>query len=157
MTGRLVFQFVTERDPVSAAIRWFSHAPVSHVDLVLGDGRLFGAHLSGGVKARAPGYAEWSRIIRVAIETPRAAAVTAAVLSQDGKPYDWRAIAAFAAGRDWRDRGQWICSELQLWGAEQGRLFPRPLTLPANKATPGDCLFLFAAIGEVVYDSAGAP
>jgi hypothetical protein len=149
---RVAFQFVTEADPVSGMIRWFSHAAVSHVDMVLEDGSLFGAHLVGGVKRRAPDYAPWSRVVRVELMTPKAEAVIAAALSQDGKPYDWRAILAFAFDRDWRACESWTCSELQAWALERGGFFLQPLILPASRITPGDLLFLTAAMGEVTSD-----
>jgi hypothetical protein len=148
-TDEIAFQFVSEGDLVSGVIRWFSHAAVSHVDLVLPDGRLFGAHLWGGVKARPPDYARWSTVRRIAIRTPAAPAVYAAALSQDGKPYDWRAIAGFALDRDWRARDSWICSELHAWALEQGRFFAHPLVLNAAKLTPGDLLLVLSPFGDV--------
>lgn len=156
MKTRIVLQFVTEADIVSGVVRWFSHATVSHVDLALDDGGLFGAHFVGGVKRRPPDYAPWSRIVRVELMTPKAESVTAAALSQDGKPYDWRTILAFAFDRDWRERDSWICSELIAWALEQGGFFARPLILPTSRITPGDLLFLTAAMGEVVSDRRAA-
>jgi hypothetical protein len=146
---QVALQFVTESDLASALVRWFSHAGVSHVDLCLPDGRLFGAHLVGGVKARPPDYAHWSTVQRITIATPVANAVYQAALAQDGKPYDWRCIAGFAFGRDWRERDSWICSELVAWALEQGRFFAHPLVLSASRMTPGDLLLVLSAFGDV--------
>ncbi len=148
----IILQFVTEADPVSAVIRYFSHSVVSHVDMVLDGGWLFGAHWQGGVKRRPPHYARWSRIIRVKLPTLNADDVEAAALTQDGKPYDMKAIFAFALDRDWRDSDSWICSELHAWALERGRYFERPLMLPASRITPGDLLFLTSTLGEVIAD-----
>lgn len=139
-------QFSTEAGLSSWLIRWFSHASVSHVDLVLPDGRLLGARLNGGVAIRPPGYARFTRTLRLSIPTEMAPGIYHAALAQRGKPYDRMAILAFALPalaprRNWRDPSRWICSELVLWCFERGGFFAgRRITLPAIKATPGDDL-----------------
>lgn len=145
----IVLQFVTESDPLSAAIRYFSHSVVSHVDLVLPDGGLLGARMAGGVQVRGADYAPWSMVLRATLRSPCAPKVYAAALSQLGKPYDWRAILAFAVDRDWREADSWICSELQAWALEQGGFFQRPLYLGVNKITPGDLLLVVSPFAEI--------
>lgn len=144
----IVLQFASEPRVGSAVIRWFSHGEFSHVDAVLPDGRLLGARIKGGVQIRAPSYlGSDARLRRVYI--PQAPAVEAGfyagLVQQIGKPYDWRAIIAFAAGRDWRADGAWFCSELQAFELERVGCLPR-LVLPHSKLTPDDLYLVVTAV-----------
>jgi len=157
----VVLQFSTEPSPDSALIRWFSHSPYSHIDFVLPDGRYLGARLDGGVMIRLQGYATFTRIKRVRIETELADAIYAAALDQRGKPYDMRAIVAFAIPalakhRNWRDPGQWICSEIGLWVFETAGFFKHPVSLPANRVTPGDLDLVLSPFAETIVERTGA-
>jgi hypothetical protein len=147
----LTLQFSTEADPVSALIRAFSHGPFSHVDAVLSDGRLLGARADGGVQARAGGYAPFSRVLRVALPAhdDQAARFHDFLTAQLGRPYDLRAIAAFAVDRDWRRPDAWFCSELQCAALEAAGWFAHPIATPANRVTPADLLLLCSAFVEV--------
>jgi hypothetical protein len=154
-------QFVAASGFLSGLIRWFSHGAggvgISHVDAVLPDGRLLGARFDKadgvrGVAIRRPNYEKW--IYRAVIELPCDKGVEeafyAALESQLGKPYDWRAILAFFFNRDWRARDSWYCSELQAWALEppQSGFFQHPLALTVNRITPGDLLLLTSAFGS---------
>jgi hypothetical protein len=148
-------QFVTERSFGSGLIRWFSHSPFSHVDLVLPSGSMLGARLDGGVAIRPAGYEKWSVIKRVRIATRHADAIYNAALKHEDKPYDTMAIAAFAAPwlfprRNWRDRDRWICSELVAWAFERTGFFKHVPALPVRRVTPGDVDLLLSPFARVV-------
>lgn len=147
----LRLQFSCEGGAFSTLIGWFSHSQFAHVDLALDDGSLIGARLKGGVQRRPAGYANFARTkaIEIAVENDAAAAAFEFLNGQIGKPYDWTAIAGFAAGRDWRDADSWFCSELAGRVCEIANVFRTPLCVPTNKLTPGDLLLALSAIGAV--------
>lgn len=67
------------------------------------------------------------------------------------KPFDNGALYHFLrdrAGlktvkRDWRDPGQWFCSEYQLRLVEFAGLFSYPLIMPKDVVSPNDLLLFF--------------
>lgn len=143
----LEFQLVRSAGLGSAAIGYFSGSLYSHVDIVWPDGRLFGARsdehvVNGalypkGVQFRPQGYERWSKITRISVpctneEKQRGLAWA---LKQEGDPYDWRAIVAFAVDRDWRQEGQWFCSEFATRFLEVAQDFEVLIT--DNKIPPG--------------------
>jgi hypothetical protein len=155
----IVLHFSAQADLGSELIRWFSHGAYSHVDSALPDGRLVGARsdvclgIPAGVQVRPPGYAGFSRVLR--IDLPADDNVTNAyyrlLAAEIGKPYDMRAIAGFASGRDWREGGAWFCSELSTAMLERSGWFPFPLATPANKMDPDDELLAVSArVGLIV-------
>lgn len=148
---RLVWQFSTANDLSGLLIRYGTRSEWSHVDAVLPDGTLLGARIEGGVQIRQPGYAKFTDTMLVAIETPHAARIYDVLLTQVGKSYDWRAIAAFAFGnRDWRDDDSWFCSELQVWAVEQAGFFDRALNIQTDRLSPRDQLLLFSPWIEII-------
>ncbi len=124
--GRLISQFSTEAGWGSAAIRYLSNSNVSHVDLVIEEERnlggvtlkkgwLLGARLHGGVQQRPPGYAQFTYVVRVAVEVPDVDAAYAFAARQLGKPYNKRAIADFFLHRRrafTAEQPAWFCDEL---------------------------------------------
>ncbi|MGH6980467.1 MAG: hypothetical protein ACREFC_04605, partial [Stellaceae bacterium] len=146
----IVLQFAYQRDLSGALIRFYQRGWPTHVDAVMPDGRLLGARLGRcgalrpGVQIRKPGYAPFVRTERVVLDVSALAeaAFHAFLEGQLGKPYDWRAILAFAVHRDWRERDAWYCSELIAAALEHARFFPRPLPSPVNLLTPRDLLLL---------------
>jgi hypothetical protein len=143
----ITLQFVSDKSLADALINWYGHGAVSHVDVVLPDGRLLGSRLSGGVQIRPPNYETFTLVKRVnlpAIDDVRDNFLSF-LRAQIGKPYDMLAIAAFAADRNWRDPRHWYCSELVAAGLERAKWFPYPLSAPANKVTPQDLLLALSA------------
>ncbi len=141
---KLTYQFATEDSIASAIIRWYTWSPFSHVDLVLPDGSLLGARLKGGVQIRQPGYAKFTKTARycVEVEEDQANMLYNIARLQVGKPYNTRAILAFAF-EDYPDAGgaSWDCSELQIWllfkiGIKALNLNPEHV----NRITPRDLL-----------------
>lgn len=143
----LEFQLVRASGFGSAAIGYFSAGYYSHVDIVWPDGRLFGARsdervVEGclypkGVQFRPQGYERWSKVTRIAVPCTRAEKQRGLewALEQEGDPYDWRAIVAFAIERDWRKEGAWFCSELATRYLEVAQDFE--ILFSANKIPPG--------------------
>lgn len=147
----IVLQFAASRGLSSAAIEWFGHGWCSHVDAVLPDGTLLGARLDGGVAIRPAGYYPFTRTQRVVLPAPpeMVDAFHAFLRAQLGKPYDSLGIAAFVAGRDWRDPSRWFCSELACAALETCGYFAYPLATPSNRITPPDLLLACSARVEV--------
>lgn len=141
-------QFVAMSDPGSEAIRLFERGWPSHVDAVLPDGSLLGARSDGiggqlpGVRIRPANYETFDQrlVVSLACEPAIEGAFLAFLRAQLGKPYDKLAIAAFAVGRDWRERDAWFCSELIAAALEACGWFPKPLANAANEITPRDLL-----------------
>ena len=159
----IVLQFVGASGASSELIEWFSQGVVSHVDAVLPNGWLVGARddevggKPSGVQVRPPGYATWSRIVRVTLAASdfMVKSFYDLVLGEVGKPYDETAIATFAAGREWRDADAWFCSELQGAMLERCGYFASPLATPANKLTPAGLLLACSARVPVTMPMGG--
>jgi hypothetical protein len=145
-------RFVYNGDLSSQAIRLFSRGWPSHVDAVLHDGHLLGARsdLCGGqprgVQIRPSYYDPGTKheFVNLPTNSKVQSLFYDFVRAQVGKPYDWRAILAFAFDRDWRNTDAWFCSELIASGLETAGFFRRPLPTQSNKITPRDLLLLTA-------------
>jgi hypothetical protein len=148
-------QFSRQPNLLSSVIAWESGAPLSHVDAILPGGMLLGARSNviggkpAGVQIRPPDYAKFA--LRVVFNVPATDAQESAFYnflhSQIGKPYDNLAILGFATGRDWRNDGAWICSELIARAGELSTIL-RFLYIEANKINPGTCAAVYSAIGS---------
>ena len=149
-------RFVTSADPVSWLIRAAEMGFLfSHVECVMPDGTMLGAHADGGVQARPSGYdAAYNpieTIVEVLSPSDKEAAFHDFLLAQIGKPYDMGAIAALA-GREawateeailadlqkpWETPDRWICSELIDDALEVAGVLPRSPIKPSTR-TPRD-------------------
>lgn len=99
----ITLRFVTCHDPVSDTIRraemgfW-----ASHVEALMPDGALLGAHYDGGVEARPRDYdkGQWSKelYVRVPCDPAAVQAFEDFLIAQIGKPYDMGAIGKMAVG-----------------------------------------------------------
>jgi hypothetical protein len=164
-------RFVTGNSWISNAIRagerdgW-----CTHVEAVMPDGTLLGAHLDGGVQARPAGYdkAEMTRELFVEIEDPYAPNEVVRVGSngklirenafhdflraQLGKPYDTAAVLGLGVGRNWRIADSWFCSELIAAALENCGYLPK-LSAADNHSSPRDLLLVLS--GRVsIHDAA---
>jgi hypothetical protein len=145
----ITLRFVTGNSLVSAAIRRAEYGFwASHVEAVMPDGSLLGAHIDGGVQARPRDYdkGEFARELFVEIETAPDVCnrFHAFLRSQLGKPYDTTAIAAFVAARDWQEKDSWFCSELQAAALVECGWFAWPLATEFNHVTPRDLLLIIS-------------
>jgi uncharacterized protein YycO len=152
-------QFVTERAWTSWLIGAFGAGHLSHVDAIMPDGSLLGARYDSiggmppGVQIRPPNYAKFSRRVIAVIPASEAqeSAFYAFLHQQLGKPYDWRAIFAFAINRDWRAKDSWICSEFQAAALEASTIVST-LYLDANKIVPVPLALAVSAIPGVTME-----
>ena len=159
---QLELSFVSQRDPGSWAIRWFTHSDFSHVDIIRPfPARRIGArsdcpvwaigkpHDTGtgetGVQIRSMDYAKFTRDERIIIpctDTQWIAANTW-LNQQLGKPYDSSGLfRSFLLDKyQWGDNGKWWCSELAAVYIEAAG-FPR-MMIPATRCAPNDA-FIYA-------------
>jgi hypothetical protein len=144
----ITLQFAAEANIPSLLIEWYGHGSYAHVDNVCEDGTLLGARVKGGVQKRLPGYAPFTKILRVTLPF-QATDYDKFLNDQIGKPYDGTAIAAFAFDRDWRKADSWFCSELIAAALEACNFFRYPLVTAANKLTPPDLLLLCSAFVSI--------
>jgi len=133
----ITLQFSTTNHPLSRLICWSTWSPYSHVDLVMPDGRLLGAVWGAGVSVRRP-RRDYTRVTRLVADIPFEQYYKA-LITQIGKPYDWRGVLGVAFHRDWQKSDSWFCSELQAWAAEQCgvRMLRRT---DVSRVTPRDLL-----------------
>lgn len=143
----------------SKTIAWFSAGGFSHVDYILDSGMRLGARsditgqgmdeVDPGVQIRPANYEEWSKEVQICIPctNQQKSDYEAFLKLQLGKPYDKTAIWGFAAGRDWREKDSWFCSELQAAALEQGLIIPRLYT-EVNKITPACLLTVCSSISN---------
>lgn len=154
-------RFVTCHDIVSAAIRTAEFGFwASHVEAVIPDGRLLGAHFKGGVQARMPGYDADDVTRQLFITLPATAEMDIAfhvfLEGQLGKPYDVDAIAALVAERDWAKPDAWFCSELIAAGLRHCGWFASDLAVGFAKITPRDLMLIISGRIPIESDAVAA-
>lgn len=151
----ITLRFVTAPDLVSRIIRggemgfW-----ASHVECRMPDGSLLGAHIDGGVQARAGDYdTAWTQ--QLFVDVPCANVQSDEfhhfLTTQVGKDYDLVAIAELADGAytgeapSWPEAPTWICSALQTAALlTAGIIKAAPASV--RLATPRDVLMMCAAL-----------
>jgi hypothetical protein len=148
-------RFVTGNSWISNAIRagerdgW-----CTHVEAVMPDGTLLGAHLDGGVQARPAGYdkADMTRELFVALDTgiggfdgttKQDRGFWDFLRAQLGKPYDTGAVLGLGVGRNWRTADSWFCSELIAAALEICGYLPK-LSAADNHISPRDLLLVLS-------------
>lgn len=150
--------FVQGRDAGANVIQWFGHgAGFSHVDSILGDGRLLGARSDdvggapAGVQVRNPAYVQGAKTLRVYLQCHEAVTVRyyAFLRKQIGKPYDHEGIAGFIVGRNWQRDDAWFCSELVAAGLQASGYLPYKLASPSNRITPPDLVLVLSALTPI--------
>ena len=161
--SQLELSFVSQRDPGSLAIRWFTHSDFSHVDIIRGDRWRVGARSDCpnypdgpyGVRAKCTGvvprlgdYAVFSRDERVIISCTDLQYQQAWtwLRQQLGKPYDSTGLFRSFLFDDynWRDEDKWWCSELAAVFIEKAGF--SPIATPANRVSPNDAYIYAAAM-----------
>lgn len=142
-------RFVTGSDPTSRLIAaWQKDGWATHVEAVLPDGSLLGAHLQGGVAIRPKGYDQATMTRELYVDLFAMPSMVeefyAFMHAQVGKPYDVTAIEGLVLGRDWREDDSWFCSEVVTGGMEKCAYIPR-LASTINHVTPRDNLLIVSA------------
>jgi hypothetical protein len=106
---------------VSTGIKKMTRSEISHVDLVMPDGTLLGAHMTNGIQRRPADYEKFGLRIRVTVPAsdPQQAAFYGYALSMTGTPYDVETIVGIATG-DARKHtpGKMICSEFAAYAVD---------------------------------------
>lgn len=102
-------RFAKNKTFISWLVRVFTNSQWSHVDYIFDDGRAFSCLPKSGVGFNDDVNDE---TVTCEVEVKSKKEVEEFLLSQEGKPYDWKAIVAFLAIRKWHDRDAWFCSEL---------------------------------------------
>ncbi len=162
MSDELILQFVREPKFGSDMIAWFSHGKFSHVEAIWPEDTTFTygsyekkvGNIPSGVQFRPVGYHKLSVCVHCHIPmTPIQLSIWRDwQWAQLGRPYDWDAIWGFVAGRNWRDPGKWICSELQARALEICGKIPH-LYLPSNRITPVALALTLSALGGVWFEN----
>jgi hypothetical protein len=154
----ITLRFVSSTDLVSRIIRGAELGFLyQHVEAQMPDGSLLGAHIDGGVQARAANYdTTYTQDLYVTVPCPPDAVLAFHdfLRSQIGKPYDTIAIAEMADGfltgeaPDWAQSPLWDCSAL-ITGAllTAGIIKGAPATV--RLATPRDVLVACAALTPI--------
>ena len=143
----ITIRFVTAHDPVSEGIRHFEYGFwATHVEALMPDGTLLGAHADGGVLARPHDYDASAFTKEIYVHLPVTSEETDSFHSflrtQVGKPYDFLAIAGIVAQRDWQSDDRWFCSELIASALCHSGIFPTELAEHFNHITPRDVLLI---------------
>lgn len=125
-----------------------------HVDAVLPDGRMLGAHFKGvqillGDYDAGPG--QLSRELRVNLKATaeQEAKFYDFLYAQVGKPYDFLALVAFAFNRDWQRPDSWFCDEIIAAALCACGIFPKHLAESFNRITLRDLILIISALVEV--------
>lgn len=156
-------RFVWGYDPLSALIRAGERdgdCP-THVDNIMPEGTMLGAHLDGGVQIRPPGYDAAPTMRDLVVLVPWASDIQqsaweAFLLAQVGKPYDATAIAGVALNRDWREPDSWMCSELAAAALEQSGWLSR-LSTQDNHVSPRDLLMVLSGRLPIITPAPALP
>jgi hypothetical protein len=128
----------------------------THIEAVLPDGRHIGSWYTSGVEIRPADY-DHGMFVREQYFTVPATdeedrRFYAFLLSQVGKPYDWRSILSFFLplyrNRDWRDPASWFCSEFIGEGYIACQKLPDDLAVSANHFTVRDAVILTTMLQE---------
>jgi hypothetical protein len=125
----------------------------SHVDCEFEDGTLWGSRsdkVGGkppGVWGRPPDYEKWQHrtVYAIPCTTLQRESYHAFYKSQEGRPYDWRAIVNnFGLGYDFRTPDHWFCSDIATAAGESSDLWGIPdvsglrrLFVPTYGTSPG--------------------
>lgn len=140
--------FVTKDDIVSRLIRWFTWSDWSHVELILSDNHVIGSTWKAGVRrtymAEALAGVTKASIYAIECDEESAHVFTAAVLRQEGKPYDLGAVFGFVFRKNWQDVNKWFCSELIAYGAMRANI--SLLKQIPSRVTPNDLVESIAVV-----------
>ena len=119
MAGVITVEFNHSTGALGALVRAATWSFWDHVSLVTRDG-LLSALPQGGVALRDFDTTNSSIAARFKVDAPHG--VIDWAMTQIGRPYDMRAVIGIGVHRDWRDPGQWFCSELVARAFEVARV-----------------------------------
>jgi hypothetical protein len=148
----------------------------THVDVIFPDGMLWGARsdrirpkgsldrIPAGVQARPGDYEPWEHrtIYGIRCTSLQQQSYYAFFKSQEGHPYDWRAIVNnFGFGYNWRTPDHWFCSDIgtaagesaDMWGIPDGE-GERKLFVDPWGTSPGMLAMLISGLPDTFIVSA---
>lgn len=142
----LILRFSGSSNIVGMAIKLYTWSRYSHVETVVDHptkGRmLFGALPFSGVGYRPTDATDGEFVEEYIVDTTPFLkhCYVEKLISQQGKPYDYTALAGILIHRDWgTNESSWFCSELIAWAMkESGIKFLR--TEHKNRITPEELL-----------------
>lgn len=91
----------------------------SHVALIDDDEVVEALWPRVGVTALSDLLSRYSEVIIAEWPGIDGGPILEAARSQEGKPFDWKALFGFLFHRDWQDPNAWFCSELVAWSFTQ--------------------------------------
>ena len=146
----MLIRFCTGNSIPDKIVRWGQRDGwPSHCEWKMPDGRLYGAHLFGGVRFRPAGYDKATNTRELIVNVPLMPAQyekwAEFMFAQHLKPYDKWAVLGLGLGRNWRDPDQWFCSELVIAGLEHCGFLPR-LASVVYHISPRDALMILSAL-----------
>jgi hypothetical protein len=146
--GKITLRFVAGHSLVDETIKRFEYGFwADHAEAVLPDGKtIIGAYLGTGVAKRPrdfdKGDFDEDLYVEIDVTDEQQDAFYAFLEQQVGKPYDTKAVIGIGLARNWRDDGQWFCSELQCAALTACGVFPTHLADQLNHVTPRDLLLI---------------
>lgn len=155
MSAIIRLKFFRGTDFSSKMIEWFSAGPYSHVAAVWSETELLDSRSDklGGIlpgveirPAKLEVYSKPALELSLSVRSGQMMDWCEFLTRQLHRPYDKTAILGFAIGRDWRDPGSWMCSELQSAALERAGICPKLVT-PSNRITPSALATIFSALG----------
>lgn len=124
----------------------------SHVEMKSRDGACYiGAHIDGGIQARAIGYdaGKFKDEILLDLGPENDDVAFDYMESKINAPYDWTSIVDFLLPINWHQYNHLICSAFGLLTLRKKLFFPKPVAWPAHMTSPRDLLGLISARTEV--------
>lgn len=145
--GKITLRFVGGSSLIDSTIKDFEYGFwADHAEALTPEGTIIGAYLGAGVQERPKGYDSGAYTcdlyVPILCTQDQQDKFYAFLRSQIGKPYDLRAVIGISLERDWRDPGQWFCSELDSAALCDCGLFPEHLATQLNHVTPRDLLLI---------------
>jgi hypothetical protein len=132
----LTIQLSASNSIVSKMIKWVTRGDFNHADIVMPDGVLIGAHLSGGIKKTIFNKKNFSKIKRYEIEVSQGTINW--VKEQQGCEYDVLAIVGFILKIPMRENTASICSEFVFDVLEKAECFNHKVDFQSSKISPRD-------------------
>lgn len=140
----LTIQLSASNSIVSKMIKWVTRGDFNHADIVMPDGVLIGAHLSGGIKKTTFNKKNFSKIKRYEIEVSQETINW--VQEQQGREYDVLAIVGFILKIPMSENTASMCSEFVFDVLEKAMCFDHKVDFQSSKISPRDLHLVLQAL-----------
>lgn len=132
----LTIQLSANNSIISKMIRWVTRGDFNHVEIVMPNSILIGAHLHGGIKKTIFNAKDFSKIKRYEIAVSQETINW--VQKQQGRKYDLLAIAGFILKIPMHENTASICSEFAFEVLERAECFSHFVDFQSSKISPRD-------------------